>query len=61
MFKKAVNFLKESWEELKKVTWPTKDESINTSIIVIGFIIVTALFLSFVDYGVNAFIMWLVK
>ncbi|BBB32943.1 preprotein translocase subunit SecE [Thermotomaculum hydrothermale] len=38
MAKKLANFvqwLKDSWKELKRVTWPTKDDVIATTIAVI--------------------------
>lgn len=44
------NYFKSSFEELTKVTWPTKNQAVRLTIIVLIFCIVVALFLSTVDY-----------
>ncbi len=50
MFKQIVQFIKESKEELKKVNWPTKKQTINYSVAVIVISIAVALFLGALDY-----------
>jgi preprotein translocase subunit SecE len=60
MFKKIAGFLKESWEELKKVVWPSKEEAVKSSIVVIVFVVVFSLFLAFMDIIINAFVIWMV-
>lgn len=47
---KLTNYLKESKEELKKVTWPTKQEVKKHTLLVIGISLFVALFLGVVDY-----------
>lgn len=47
---KIVDFLRESKIELKKVTWPTKQEVIKYTLIVIIFSLITALFLGGLDF-----------
>lgn len=47
---KLINYIKESIVEMKKVTWPTKKETRNYTILVIGISIGVALFLGFLDY-----------
>ncbi|MFZ4632470.1 MAG: preprotein translocase subunit SecE [Patescibacteria group bacterium] len=47
---KLTNYIKESIIEMKKVTWPTKKETRNYTILVIGISIGIALFLGFSDY-----------
>ena len=42
---KLTNYLKESVEEMQKVTWPTKKETYNYTLVVIGLSIGVALFL----------------
>jgi preprotein translocase subunit SecE len=42
---KLTNYLKESVTEMKKVTWPTKKETYNYTLLVIGLSIGVALFL----------------
>jgi len=47
---KLTNYIKESLVEMKKVTWPTKKETRNYTILVIGISIGVALFLGLLDY-----------
>lgn len=46
---KVVTFLKEAREELSKVVWPTKQELIRHTAIVIGVSLGTALYLGVLD------------
>lgn len=50
MANKAVTFIKEARVELKKVNWPTKQQTINYTLIVIGLSIGVALFLGGLDF-----------
>src|SRR3954468_441428 len=43
--KEFVAFGRDSWKEVKKVVWPTRKESIQMTLYVVGFCIVMALFL----------------
>jgi len=43
-------YLKETRSELRKVTWPTRDEAIKLTIVVIVTIIVMATLLGVIDY-----------
>lgn len=45
-----INFLKEARAELKKVNWPSKKQTINYTLIVIGISIAVAIFLGGLDY-----------
>lgn len=47
---KLVNYVKSSFEEMKKVTWPTKKETYNYTLLVIGISLVVAIFLGALDY-----------
>ena len=47
---KLTNYIKESIVEMKKVTWPTKKETRNYTILVIGISVGVALFLGLLDY-----------
>ena len=44
-------FARESWEEAKRVVWPTRKETLQTTGVVFAFVFVMALFLWVVDYG----------
>ena len=47
---KVSNFLGSAWSELKKITWPTKKETIQYTLTVIGICIIVAGFLGLCDY-----------
>ncbi|MDP2624893.1 MAG: preprotein translocase subunit SecE, partial [Candidatus Peregrinibacteria bacterium] len=40
-----------SFEELRKVTWPTKEQAIRLTIVVLIFSLIVALALGVLDYG----------
>lgn len=48
------NYLVSSYAEMKKVTWPTKQQTINYSLLVIGMSFGLALFFAVLDYIFNA-------
>jgi len=47
---KITNYFRESLAEMKKVTWPTKKETYNYTILVIGISLGVAVFLGLLDY-----------
>jgi preprotein translocase subunit SecE len=47
---KLTQFLREAKAELLKVNWPSKSQTINYTLIVIGISIVIAIFLGGLDY-----------
>jgi len=49
IFKRIKNFLKESWQELKRVSWPTKNEIFESVFMVILITILVAIYLGFWD------------
>lgn len=49
-----INFLKEVKEELEKVAWPTKQQTIRYTVLVIIIAVVTGLFLGGLDYILTA-------
>ena len=48
-----VNYFKQSAEELKKVVWPSRHETIQHTLIVVGLSLSLALFLGAIDYALN--------
>ncbi|MFA5318168.1 MAG: preprotein translocase subunit SecE [Patescibacteria group bacterium] len=50
---KISNYLKESIEEIKKVTWPTKKETRQYTILVIIVSLSVAIYLGLLDYIFN--------
>ncbi len=49
MFNNIIAFVKESRDELKKVTWPDRDEVTSFTMVVIVSVIVISIFLWLVD------------
>lgn len=47
------DFFEESKAEVKKIVWPTRKETIATSLAVLVFTLVAALFLGLVDFGLS--------
>ena len=52
-----VAFARESWEEAKRVVWPTRKETLQTTGVVFAFVFVMAVFLWMVDAG----LLWLTQ
>ena len=42
-----------SYAEMRKVTWPTKHQTVNYSLLVIGMSVAMAVFLGILDYILN--------
>ena len=49
--KKALEFLGDAITEAKKVVWPTRKETIQMTLVVFVLVVITAIFLAFVDIG----------
>jgi preprotein translocase subunit SecE len=47
---KLITFLKEAKVELMKVNWPTRQQTINYTLVVIGISLAVAIFLGGMDY-----------
>lgn len=50
MFKKIINYFKESKEELSKVVWPTRKQTLEMAIAVIIIVVLVGIYLGGVDY-----------
>lgn len=50
---KIINYFQSAWSEAKKVSWPTKKQTINYSLLVIGLSVGFALFYVAIDYIFN--------
>lgn len=46
-------YFSESWAEIKKVTWPSRKESLKLTLAVILFTLIFTLFMSLTDLGVS--------
>lgn len=58
---KFSEYVKNSIAELKKVSWPTKKETYNYTLLVIGVSLATAVFLGSLDFIFNFGLEFLVK
>ncbi|PMB54842.1 preprotein translocase subunit SecE [Coxiella endosymbiont of Rhipicephalus microplus] len=54
--RKAWSFIKSSRTELRKVIWPTRQETVQTTLVVVLMVIMTALIL----WGLDSFFIWAV-
>jgi preprotein translocase subunit SecE len=48
---KIIRFLKEAKSELKKVTWPTRKQTLASTSVVIIVVVIVSIFLGIVDFG----------
>jgi preprotein translocase subunit SecE len=51
---KSVQFLREVKIELKKVTWPTRKQTMGSTVVVIILVMIISLFLGLVDMGLSS-------
>lgn len=57
----AVQFLREVRSELKKVTWPGRKQTISSTGVVVGLVVLISLFLGLVDYVLTHFVRFLIS
>ena len=50
---KGLQFLREVKVELKKVTWPTRKQTLGSTAVVIVLVLIISLFLGIVDFGLS--------
>jgi preprotein translocase subunit SecE len=60
MIEKIQNFFTGSYEELKKVVWPSRQVVTSHTIIVIVSIIVAMAVVAAIDYGLFSAVQWLI-
>ena len=56
MFEKVTQFLREVRVELKKVVWPTRKDTVASTSVVVILVIIIAIFLGLVDFGLSKII-----
>ena len=56
LFTKTAQFLREVKVELKKVTWPSRKQTIGSTAVVIALVMIISLFLRVVDFGISSLI-----
>jgi preprotein translocase subunit SecE len=60
-FEAAIQFLREVRTELKKVTWPSRKDTLSGTLVVLVAVIIIAIFLGIVDSGLSNLIKQLLK
>jgi preprotein translocase subunit SecE len=61
VFTRAVQFLREVKIELKKVTWPSRKQTMGSTLVVIVLVIIISVFLGIADMGLSTVIRALFK
>ena len=56
---KLISFARDTQIEVKKVVWPSRQETIQTTGVIIAIVVVTALFLWILDMLLGGFTRWL--
>jgi preprotein translocase subunit SecE len=51
---------KEAWVEVRKVVWPTKQETTQTTLVVVGVVVVVALILWAIDTLLGLVVSWVI-
>lgn len=60
--RRARNFIAESQFEMRKVVWPTRDETLKTTLVIIAVVIVLSLLLGLIDLILKSVVLdWLLK
>ncbi len=61
VFKQLGDYFKGAIAEMKKVSWPSKKQTMNYSLIVIGMSVAVAVFFGILDYAFNIGLEQLIK
>lgn len=48
-----LNYFQESYGELRKVTWPTRNQAVKLTFLVLGFCLISAVFIGTLDFVFN--------
>ncbi len=56
----SLSFIGDAVAEAKKVVWPTRQETVQTTLVVFALVVVMAIFLAVVDIGFAHMVQWLV-
>jgi preprotein translocase subunit SecE len=60
--RRVKGFLAESQFELRKVVWPTRDETVKTTLVIIVVVIILSLLLGLIDWILKSIVLdWLLK
>ena len=60
-FDASIQFLREVRTELKKVTWPSRKDTLSGTLVVLVAVLIIAIFLGIVDSGLSSLVKQLLK
>jgi preprotein translocase SecE subunit len=61
MLTRLIGFLQGSWRELQRVQWPDRRQVMQATGVVIGFVIVAAVFLGVADWASGKLVTFILK
>jgi preprotein translocase SecE subunit len=61
IFERLIGFLQGSWRELHRVQWPDRRQVFQATGVVIGFVIVAAVFLGVADWASGKLVTFVLK
>lgn len=59
--KKLIRFLIESKQELSKVVWPTRSESVEMTVAVVIIVLAVSVYIGGIDFGLTKLLTFLLK
>ena len=59
-YQTSAQFLREVVSELKRVTWPSRRQTISSTGVVLVLVILVAAYLGLVDYLLSGFVRWVI-
>jgi len=51
--RRLIEFLKEAWQELQKVYWPSRKETYAATLVVIVLVLIMAFYLALIDFALT--------
>jgi preprotein translocase subunit SecE len=57
----SIEFVKEAWQELKKVHWPSRKETYAATAVVLILVFLLVVYLALIDYGLTKVIEQIVR
>ena len=57
----SMKFFRETKAELKKVSWPTKEQLFHNTVVILAFVAITTIILSLLDAGFEKLLSLIVK
>ena len=58
---RSMRFFRETKAELKKVSWPTKEQLFHNTVVILAFVLITTVILSLLDIGFEKLLSLIIK